>query len=136
TLTVVALALRKVAGVTEARVDYPLKALASLPGVTAVWGDGTVTFPPGAKPGILLLHRQFLHAEPMIATVEKMVSKGWIIVSDIDDDPHHWREYVDSDFRAFRGVHAVTVSTNAMADLIRQWNPEVTVFPNHLAGLT
>lgn len=134
-LTVVALGLRKMAGVTEARVDYPLRALASLPGVTAAWGGGSVVFPKGAAPGIFLLHRQFLNAEPMISTVERMVAKGWTVVSEMDDDPHHWREYIESDFRAFRGVHAVTVSTNEMARMIRQWNPEVEIFPNQLPYL-
>lgn len=135
-LTVVALGLKKMAGVTEARVDYPLQALASLPGVTAAWGGGSVSFPKRAEPGIFLLHRQFLNDEPMISTVERMVSKGWVVVSDMDDDPHHWHEYVESDFRAFRGVHAVMVSTTEMAKMIGQWTPEVTVFPNHLPHLT
>jgi len=134
-LTVVALGLQKLAGVTEARVDYPLQALASLPGTITAWGTGSVVLPKAAPPGIFLLHRQFLNAEPMISTVERMVVKGWTIVSEMDDDPHHWREYVDSDFRAFRGVHAVTVSTNEMAKMIRQWNPEVEIFPNQLPYL-
>ena len=36
--------------------------------------------------------------------VDMLIEKGWIIVSDMDDDPHAWREFVDSDFRAYRGV--------------------------------
>jgi hypothetical protein len=77
-----------------------------------------------------VLHRSFLADAPMVAHVEGLVKKGWTIVSDIDDDPHHWPGYVNADFRAFRGVHAVTVSTEPLAEMVRQWNPNVAVFPN------
>ena len=129
-MAVAALGLRKIGGVTDARVDYPMAALASLPSVRATWGAGTVVLPGGADPGVFILHRSFLADAPMIAHVEGLVQKGWTIVSDIDDDPHHWPGYVNSDFRAFRGVHAVTVSTEPLAEMIRQWNPNVAVFPN------
>lgn len=132
-LTVAALGLKKIGGVTEARVDHPTAALASLPGVNAAWGAGTVTFPKGTGPGVFVLHRQFLHGDALSERVEQMIGDGWTVVSDMDDDPHHWPEYVNSDFRAFRGVHAVTVSTEPLADMIRPWNPNVMVFPNAMA---
>lgn len=129
-IAVSALGLKKVGGVTDARVDHPMAALASLPTVRAHWGAGTVVVPGNVDPGVFILHRSFLADPPMIAHVEGLVQKGWTIVSDIDDDPHHWPGYVNSDFRAFRGVHAVTVSTEPLAEMIRQWNPNVAVFPN------
>jgi hypothetical protein len=58
-----------------------------------------------------------------------------VLVSEIDDDPHHWREFVESDFYAYRAVHAVTVSTEPLANMIRQWNPNVQVFPNAILEL-
>jgi glycosyltransferase involved in cell wall biosynthesis len=134
-LTIVALGLRKMAGVTDARIDHPLTAMASLPHVTAVWGSGTVGIPRGKAPGVFILHRQFLHTPAAVEMVEGMIGRGWTVVSEIDDDPHHWDGYVDSDFRAFRGVHAVSVSTEPLARMIRQWNPEVAVFPNQIAVL-
>ena len=129
-ISIAALGLKKIGGVTEARVDHPMAALASLPGIHATWGAGTVTLPKGSTPGVFVLHRQFLAGDALTTAAEAMVAKGWILVSDIDDDPHHWPEYVASDFRAFRGVHAVTVSTEPLAEMIRQWNPNVAVFPN------
>lgn len=129
-IAIAALGLKKLAGVTEARVDYPMSALASLPTVQAKWGAGTVEVPKSTKPGVFVLHRQFLNGASPTDAAESMASRGWVLVSDIDDDPHHWPEYVASDFRAFRGVHAVTVSTEPLAELIRQWNPNVGVFPN------
>lgn len=134
-LTLVALGLKKIGGVTEARVDHPMQALASLPTVQASWGAGTVSLPRGAAPGVFILHRQFLNGDALTDTAESMAARGWTLVSDIDDDPHHWPQYVASDFRAFRGVHAVTVSTDALAEMIRPWNPNVAVFPNAVSRL-
>lgn len=134
-LAIAALGMKKVGGVTEARVDHPMAALASLPSVRASWGAGTVALPGGAAPGVFVLHRQFLNDQTLTGHVEGLVQKGWTVVSDIDDDPHHWPGYVESDFRAFRGVHAVTVSTETLAEMIRRWNPNVAVFPNAAARL-
>ena len=135
TTTVAALGMKKTAGVTEARVDHPLAALASLPGSRVAWGEGSVTLPRQWAPGVFLLHRQFLNGGPINTLVDNLIGQGWTITSDIDDDPHHWPQFVDSNFNAYRGVHAVTVSTEPLAAIIRQWNPNVAVFPNAIAEL-
>lgn len=134
-VNVVALGLKKIAGVTEARVDHPMAALATLPGVRVVWGAGNVTIPRDWKQGVFILHRQFMNEKKFQQSMERLVQQGWLLVADMDDDPHHWQEYVDSDFYAFRGVHAVTVSTATLADLMREWNPHVRVFPNAISRL-
>jgi len=134
-ISIAALGLQKIGGVTDARVDYPMAALATRPSVQAAWGAGTVTVPRGETPGVFVLHRQFLNGDALTRSAESMSAKGWTLVSDIDDDPHHWPEYGASDFRAFRAVHAVTVSTEALAEMVRQWNPNVAVFPNAIARL-
>ena len=134
-LYIAGLGIAKKAGVTEARVDYPLTALARQPNVKVVFSERSLQLPQGFGPGILLLHRQFLNDKASQAQMEKLASKGWLLISDMDDDPHHWPEYVSSDFYAFRGVHAVTVSTEPLAAMVRQWNPNVLVFENQLLEL-
>lgn len=134
-ITVAALGLKKIAGVTEARVDHPMQALSSLPRVRATWGAETLSLPRSLPPGVFTLHRRFLNHDALAATVNGLIEKGWIVVSDIDDDPHHWRQYVDSDFVAFRAVHAVSVSTERLADMVRLWNPNVRVLPNAISAL-
>lgn len=129
------LGLKKIAGVTEARVDHPLAALNTLPGVRAVWSAGGISIPNDFQPGIFILHRQFMNDARFNAHIEKMIEKGWLIVADMDDDPHHWQAFVETDFLAYRGVHAVTVSTEPLAEMIRQWNPNVQVFPNAIFEL-
>jgi hypothetical protein len=134
-LNLAALGIRKRAGVTEARVDFPMSALASLPGVQAVWSSQNLSIPSGWAPGVLTLQRQFMNMPEFNAGIERLIQKEWVVVSDIDDDPHHWPEYVQSNFRAFRGVHAVTVSTEPLAQMVRQWNPHVQIFANAIAEL-
>jgi glycosyltransferase involved in cell wall biosynthesis len=107
-----------------------MTALASQPFVRAAWGAGGVEIPGSWAPGILILHRQFMDSPNFIKAIEGRIARGWVIVSEIDDDPHHWPQYVNSDFRAFRGVHAVTVTTEPLARMIRQWNPHVEILPN------
>lgn len=129
-LNVAAIALPRRAGVNEPRIDHPLVALNSLPDAKAIWSSGSLKIPPDFAPGILLLHRQFVCDAAFGARLERFSAAGWVIVSEIDDDPRHWREFVDSDFVAFRGVHAVVASTERLKDMILQWNPNVEVMPN------
>lgn len=134
-LNIAALGTKKMAGVTETRVDYPCAALASLPGVQARWNSMSVNIPSNWHPGIFVLHRQFMTDTGLNSHIERLIATGWVVIADIDDDPRHWEEFVSSNFYAFRAAHAVTVSTERMADLIRQWNPNVFVFPNAVMQL-
>ena len=134
-LNIVALGLKKFAGVTEARIDYPLQALNREPDIKCTWSDKGLKIPAKTPPGILILHRQFFDKPAFVDTMEKLAARGWVLVSDMDDDPHHWRQFVETDFRAYRGVHAVTVSTEPLAAMIRAWNPHVQVFPNAIAEM-
>jgi 2-polyprenyl-3-methyl-5-hydroxy-6-metoxy-1,4-benzoquinol methylase len=134
-MSIGALGLKKIAGVTEARVDHPMAALSTLPAVKAVWGAGQVVVPPDWSPGVLVLHRQFMSDAQFNAQIEQKIAQHWVIVADMDDDPHHWKESIESDFYAYRAVHAVTVSTEPLAEMIRQWNPNVRIFHNAIFEL-
>jgi SAM-dependent methyltransferase/glycosyltransferase involved in cell wall biosynthesis len=130
-----ALGLKKFAGVTEARVDYPLTALNSLVSNWCVWGYGTISIPSDFKAGILILQRQFMNNAGFNTEMEKLIQDGWTLVADMDDDPHHWPQFVDSNFYAYRAVHAITVSTPHLANMMNSWNPHVKVFPNAVMSL-
>jgi len=134
-LSVAARGIKKMAGVTEARVDHPMIALSSLPEVTAVWSAGDLSLPKEMTPGVLVLHRQLMAEPAFNEAMEALVAKGWTLVAEIDDDPHHWPQYVASDFYAFRGVHAVTVSTEHLAETIQKFNPNVRVFENAILSI-
>lgn len=130
TLYVAGLGHKKVAGVTEARIDFPLQALGSMPSTRVKFATGSLSIPGECRDGILILHRQFLNDVSLVNKIDELVKRGWVIVSDIDDDPDHWPEFKNNDFLSFRGVHAVTVSTEALATRIRPLNAHIKVFDN------
>ncbi len=133
--TVAAVGSKKVAGVTEARVDHPMRSLATLPAAKVHWREGTLVLPEDAREGVLVLHRELLTDAKFQAQMENLIAKGWLLVLDMDDDPNHWSDYVDSDFYAFKAVHAVTVSTEHLADVVRPFNANVQVFENAIFEL-
>lgn len=134
-LHLVGLGLAGVAGVTKARIDYPLAALASLTRVRAVWGAGGVATPPQFDPGILIVQRQRMSEPSLAAKVTKLIERGWVIIHELDDDPSHWPGYVDDGYYDLRSVHAVTVSTDRLAAKLRRLNPNLAVFPNAIPEL-
>lgn len=134
-LNIKALCLKPVAGVTHARIDHPLRALNTRPDISAQWSSQGIPISGTETPGVLILHRQFVNEPGFRQRLDDLAARGWILVSEMDDDPHHWKAYVDSDFYAFRAVHAVSVSTPAMAALMQQWNPHVQIFPNAMPEL-
>lgn len=70
------------------------------------------------------------------AQQEELLRRGYLIISEIDDDPERWKEsYEKSNYLAFRSCHAVQVSTKPLADYIKQFNPHVHVFENQIAVL-
>ncbi len=130
-LHVAALGLKRVAGVTEARVDYPLSALRAEPATRVIWDAGRLAIPQDMVPGILMLHRYPLPNDDVLTTaIERYIEKGWLVVLDFDDDPRFWPDNVKNNFVGFRRVHAVSVSTPALATLIGEWNPQVKLLPN------
>jgi SAM-dependent methyltransferase len=130
-LHVAALGLKRVAGVTEARVDYPLSALRAEPATRVIWDAGRLAIPQDMVPGILMLHRYPLPNDDVLTTaIERYIEKGWLVVLDFDDDPRFWPDNVKNNFVGFRRVHAVSVSTPALAALIGEWNPQVKLLPN------
>ena len=65
-----------------------------------------------------------------------MVSKNYLIIEEMDDNPILWRQkYEDTKFINFIGVHGVQTSTKPLADFFKQFNPNVRVFENQLSEL-
>ena len=62
--------------------------------------------------------------------------KEILFISEMDDHPILWEDdYKKTAWINFRAVHAVQTSTPYLADYLRQFNPHVTVFANHLRRL-
>jgi glycosyltransferase involved in cell wall biosynthesis len=66
-----------------------------------------------------------------------LIDKGYVVVSEFDDHPVFMRERgVNLDeVLTFRAVHAVQTSTPALAETLREQNPEVGMFANGIFEL-
>jgi glycosyltransferase involved in cell wall biosynthesis len=135
-LVVVAHVLKPVGGVNDVRIDLPLNAMATRPGVALriAQQPETPTL-PAETPRIMLLHRRLLNSPDAPAYINQFRRQGWVVVQEFDDDPAHWPVIAGSNHFAFRGVHAVQTTTARLETLFRGFNDEVAVFPNTVAEL-
>jgi SAM-dependent methyltransferase len=128
--------LNPVGGVSHVRVVHPLRAVASDPAVTTAVTDQIDRRNTGdGVPRIFVLHRPALIREQAIDTVRVLGAAGYLTVTEFDDHPDHFRMMGMGGDLGFRGVHALQTSTAAMAEILRQYNPEVAVFPNAVVSL-
>ncbi len=136
TLVVGASMLPPVGGVSHVRVVHPLQALRSDPAaLTQFATSGVIQVPADETAHVFVLHRPALSGEPGAARIRKLLSEGWVIVTEFDDHPDHFGMLDAKDEFAFRGVHAVQTSTPTLAAILRTLNPEVMVFPNAIRVL-
>jgi len=108
------------------RIREPFAMLGTIPGVRCTT---TGSIPVAAD--ILILQRKQLLIN------YASIWRDHLLIAEIDDDPTS-PVYLDGTTfnpMAFKAVHAVQCSTEAIADIVRQWNPNVMVFPNQIAEL-
>lgn len=70
-----------------------------------------------------------------IAGQQELMRRGFLTLAEFDDDPLRWPEHAKNKFLIFRSCHGIQVSTEPLAKFLRQYNPNVAVFPNQLAYL-
>jgi SAM-dependent methyltransferase len=135
-INVVHTMLNPVGGVSQVRVVEPVQALATDPTLRiSVVGTTYLPTPGVDEPGIFVLHRPLLIGGEGIAHVRHLVSAGWLVVCEFDDHPDYIPVLQRPDIQNFRAVHAIQTSTEPLAAVLRQQNPEVAVFPNAIARL-
>jgi hypothetical protein len=130
--------LRPVGGVSHLRVIHPLNAMASDPAVITHFAspsnspepDGSWGPQPADLPRIFILHRPALKGEAGQRLINGLIDKGWLVVTEFDDHPDFLHGLADPALVSFRGVHAVQTTTPELANLLRQRNPELALFPN------
>ena len=119
------------------RVYEPDHMINTLPGVRTVSAVGTADLNIG-RPGedkVFIWQRQRLKYPDDLAKQQELLRRGYLIVAEIDDDPLFWPEHPENRFVTFRSAHCVQTSTEYLANILREFNPNVGVFPNQLATL-
>jgi len=84
----------------------------------------------------------FIRTRSMSASINKgfetsqaLYAHNYLFFTEIDDSPELWPGYEETKYIDFRGAHAVTCSTEVLADRIREYNPYVKVLKNQIAAL-
>lgn len=116
------------------RINEPHSFLATIPGVRNLSEVKIAhldrTFPGENK--VFIWQRMLVDN---IVKQQELLRRGYLIIAEFDDDPLRWPGHQANDFLTFRSCHGVQVSTEPLARFLRQYNPNVTVFPNQLAYL-
>ena len=128
--------LRPSGGCNDTRIDLPHAFLSTVPGVRIQSGVNHI-YKTDRLPGegrVNILQRRI--CSPNDLTNLKMVmQQGYLLVAEFDDHPNHWPAMTEFRHLTFRAVHAVQTSTEDLAEELRQYNPEIAIFPNQIAAL-
>ncbi|MBP2639093.1 MAG: Methyltransferase type 12 [Firmicutes bacterium] len=119
------------------RVYEPDQMISTIPGVRTVSAVGTAELNI-ARPGedkVFIWQRQRLKYPEDLAKQKELLRRGYLIVAEIDDDPLFWPDHAENQFVTFRSAHCVQTSTEYLANILRELNPNVGVFPNQIASL-
>ncbi len=102
-------------------------------------GPNTINARFAAQMNASIVIRQrtsFSTVEHALEAIQFFQKGGHLTVYELDDNPVLWKKKLEaSKYLDFRGVHAVQVSTPALADYVRQYNPHVFLFENQLKEL-
>ncbi|MCR5563536.1 MAG: glycosyltransferase [Desulfovibrio sp.] len=121
------------------RLLEPAAFMATLPGVTCATrvmsADSQAS--AGFPDRVMIVQRiLFRDVKPAMDFLRQFRRAGWLLIYEIDDNPANWQDaFALFHWLEFAGCHAVQVSTEPLADILRQYNPHVLVFPNHLREL-
>jgi glycosyltransferase involved in cell wall biosynthesis len=115
------------------RVLEPERAIATLPGVRTVSSVRQAALDPGraGEDKVFILRQPQLVRQQLPALSQRLV-ENHLLIADVDELP-----VADADafWATLARVHAVQVSTPALAELVRRHNPNVAVFRDQLARL-
>lgn len=120
-------------GVSDVRVVEPIRAMRTDSAMFAhIQNEANLKPTLPNTPRIAVLHRPLLLGKSGLARVRALIEQGYVVISEFDDHPMFMEERgIDlSELMTFKGVHAVQTSTPALAEELRQQNPETAMFPN------
>lgn len=112
---------------TRPRIREPFAMMATVPGVRCTTREiNWPTYPPDTH---ILIEQRFREVD--FVYHQSAIERGAILIAELDDLP----EAIGMDPLYLRAVHAVQVSTEALAEIVREYNPNVMVFENQIAEL-
>ncbi|WP_148301783.1 glycosyltransferase family protein [Sneathiella glossodoripedis] len=126
--------LQPVGGVNDVRVNFPLAALQTIPGVQ-IHISQNQSIKAVKQQGIekvFLWQRPVMTFEHSVPVIQQLRAAGYLIIVEFDDHTSPWPAIEENNYLTFAGAHAVQTTNQSMANFIRNHNPEVGIFPNQL----
>lgn len=121
------------------RITEPAKFMETVPGFFARQSKNAIdmALAKHVEGSIVIRQRQgFTSFEEAQKVTAQLRTQGHLIIYEMDDNPILWHQKnVVSRYMDYRGAHAVQVSTPALAEVVRPYNPHVLVFENELMEL-
>jgi glycosyltransferase involved in cell wall biosynthesis len=128
--------LSPVGGVSDVRVVLPLRALATEPAiVTRIATAPEDSNPHDGVARIFVLHRPAMIGAAGLDALNSMAKSGHVIVTEFDDLPDIFEMMRHGGALGFYGAHAIQTSTVKLAERLREYCPEIAVFPNAVTSL-
>lgn len=126
--------LKPVGGVNDVRINEPLRALATFPGVISRASrlEKPISTSGNRLNKVFIFHRPILTLDKGLQVIQKLREEGYLIITEFDDHHSPWPLIEQNKFLNFVGCHAVQTTTEPLAELFGGFNPEVGVFPNQL----
>jgi 2-polyprenyl-3-methyl-5-hydroxy-6-metoxy-1,4-benzoquinol methylase len=110
------------------RLTEPGNFLATIPGVRFSGVETEVR--PDETPVVIIQRDAF-----KIEQVRKLIHSGVLVIGEWDDWPGHFTANIETNYLPLKAVHAISATTNTMAETLMQWNPNIGVFANQMASL-
>ncbi|MBQ7479711.1 MAG: hypothetical protein IJT01_12595, partial [Selenomonadaceae bacterium] len=120
------------------RLQEPGEFLATIPGVDYLAQTNADLSLAGRYPRKVFFFQRmrFLTVSNGLENIRRVCNRGYLAIGETDDNFTPWKkDHEASRYLEFRGMHALQVSTEALAELVRPFNPEVAVFRNELREL-
>jgi SAM-dependent methyltransferase len=129
------LCIKPVAAVNDIRVHQPAAFLATRPGVQSITSLEGFTLNTANQDKVAVLSRRIFTRPGGPDYLRRLAEAGYVTIADWDDHPSRWPNIAEHRYLSYTGVHAVQVSTEALAAIVREYNPNVRVFPNQIVEL-
>lgn len=128
--------LPPVGGVSDVRVIQPAAALSGSAEVRVqvhMHNDAVPELAGDQK--IFIFHRPLLAGEWGLRQLGRLINDGWLVICEFDDNPKQMAILQAPDIHNFDGVHAVQTTTDALREVLSDYNSHVAIFPNFIAEL-
>ena len=126
-----------VKGLSISRIEESFKSLSTIPGIEFTQYETPIfKFPQDENDSIKILmsYRPIYNPTKFLSAIDLILKKDYLLIIDFDDHPNIINDKMARDF-TFKCCHAVHTTNHVLANIIREYNPEVYTFTNNIISI-